>query len=83
MSNFTPKPVPQNIEELQAYLGQVFDQLQAALDEGVDSILLPELHAAPAKPRNGRIVYADGTDWNPGSGRGFYGYSNGAWRFLG
>ena len=38
---------------------------------------------APAKPRDGMIRLADGVSWNPGSGRGFYGYSNAAWRFLG
>lgn len=37
------------------------------------------LAAEPAKPENGVIVYADGTNWNPGSGQGFYGYENGSW----
>lgn len=37
------------------------------------------LNEEPPRPRNGMIVYADGTDWNPGSGEGFYGYQNGAW----
>ncbi len=40
-------------------------------------------YAAPDKPRNGMIRYADGAAWNPGSGAGYYGFSNGAWRFLG
>ena len=39
--------------------------------------------APPAKPRDGRVVLADGTSWNPGSGAGYYGYRAGAWRFLG
>jgi hypothetical protein len=33
----------------------------------------------PARPRNGMLVYADGTAWDPGSGEGFYGYEAGAW----
>lgn len=39
--------------------------------------------AAPVNPEEGMIVRADGTSWDPGSGRGFYGYDNGSWTFLG
>lgn len=42
-----------------------------------------ELNVAPAKPRAGDIALADGTNWNPGSGAGFYGYYGGAWVKLG
>jgi microcystin-dependent protein len=41
-----------------------------------------ELHQEPAKPRVGQTVYADGTDWNPGSGAGLYEYTGAAWRRL-
>lgn len=44
-----------------------------------DRLSLPILYAVPDKPRNGEIVYADGTSWDPGSGAGFYGYEGGAW----
>lgn len=37
----------------------------------------------PAKPREGMIVGADGTNWNPGSGKGIYAYYSGAWNYLG
>lgn len=37
------------------------------------------LYAEPTRPRNGMIVYADGTEWDPGAGEGFYGYEAGAW----
>lgn len=39
-------------------------------------------HAAPARPKEGMIVIADGTDWNPGSGAGAYEYKGGAWSKL-
>ncbi len=39
--------------------------------------------AEPPKPYDGLIVIADGTEWNPGSGVGYYGFYNGSWRFLG
>lgn len=41
------------------------------------------LYAPPAKIKEGMIVLADGTDWNPGLGAGFYGYYNGSWNKLG
>lgn len=37
----------------------------------------------PKKPKEGMICGADGTNWNPGSGKGFYGYYTGAWHLLG
>lgn len=64
------------------YLAEEFRNIAAALLE-VDGVLLPELHVEPSKPRNGMIVLADGSDWNPGSGAGFYGYSASAWVLLG
>lgn len=44
---------------------------------------LAVLHVAPDKPREGMVACADGTNWNPGSGAGFYGYHGGAWHLLG
>lgn len=42
------------------------------------------LHAAPARPRPGLVVIADGSDWNPGSGEGLYRYNlAGQWIFIG
>jgi len=38
----------------------------------------------PAKYRKrGLLAYANGTDWNPGSGEGLYRYGAGAWVFIG
>ena len=36
-------------------------------------------HAPPAKVTEGLFQFADGTDWNPGSGRGLYQYVSGVW----
>jgi hypothetical protein len=44
---------------------------------------LDKSYAAPTKPREGDIRYADGTTWNPGSGQGIYAYYGAAWHFLG
>ena len=50
---------------------------------GIENIFLPELNVEPTKPRTGMIVLADGTNWNPGSGAGYYGYHSGSWNKLG
>lgn len=42
----------------------------------------PTLRREPNNPLEGMIVIADGIDWDPGSGGGFYGYRNGSWEKL-
>lgn len=57
-----------------------------AVQDGIgapDLLKLKELHASPARPQTGMIVLADGSDWDPGSGAGFYGYYGSAWHKLG
>lgn len=65
-------------EGLRAWLEQELLQLSRSLQETTALDLRP-VHAAPLRPREGMIVYADGTDWNPGSGAGVYNYSSGSW----
>jgi len=67
--------------------GQPLEQELKVLVEAMQSpnqaLYLTPLAAAPLKPREGMIVMANGTTFNPGSGAGFYGYRASAWRFLG
>jgi hypothetical protein len=42
-------------------------------------IILKPLAAEPDRFSDGMIVYANGADWNPGAGAGFYGREAGAW----
>ena len=71
-----------NPKLLSEYLQRELRRIATTLD-GVEEILLTERNVAPDKPRDGQIILADGTNFNPGSGAGFYGRSNGAWVFLG
>ena len=41
------------------------------------------LSSAPTTVTEGMLVFADGTNWDPGSGSGFYAYKSGAWSYLG
>lgn len=80
---YQPRAVPPNPAELPAFLQQELLNIARATLEGNQFLSLEMLYVAPAKPRDGMLVLADGTSWNPGSGGGFYGYRAGAWRFLG
>ena len=43
---------------------------------------LEETNTAPAKPRDGDIRYADGSNWNPGAGTGIYWFDGTTWNKL-
>ena len=73
---------PQDPAMLPGFLLSELRKLQEAMSTEVNMLLLETLYVAPTKPREGMLVKADGTSWNPGSGAGFYGYRGGAWRKL-
>jgi len=74
--------VPQEPANLPAFLLAELQRLQEVLSGQQSFMWLRELHVEPKKPRNGMAVYADGTDWNPGSGRGLYHRRDNAWVFI-
>lgn len=78
---FAPEPVPLTVgnPELQEYLYRELSRIGNALEQA-DVVGLSETTVEPDKPREGDIVYADGTAWNPtGEGQGFYGFVSSAW----
>ena len=79
---YQPAPVPDDPRQLQAFLREQLVQIAASLNSLADG-QLDVTTVAPTKPRDGMFRYADGTDWNPGSGEGFYAYFNGVWNLLG
>lgn len=79
---YVPGDPPSNADEMQRFLRdetQKISSVIALLAAGH----LDKVNAAPAKPREGDIRFADGTNWNPGSGEGAYIYRSAAWHFLG
>lgn len=79
---YYPKEYPTNAtpDEVAQFVYQELQQLSALLQSlQVPWMTLAELHVAPTKPRDGMVLFADGTDWNPGGGRGVYVYSSSAW----
>lgn len=75
---FAPRLPPENSDDLQDWVLDELRQVEQAFNEQ-DLVFLVETNVAPPKPRNGMILYADGTNWNPGSGRGIYARYGGAW----
>lgn len=73
------KPYTAPIEQ---YVEREFEQVEQEFAL-FNFVRFKELHEVPAKLFDGLTVFADGTDWNPGSGQGIYTYYNVAWHKLG
>jgi hypothetical protein len=72
------RPLPDDTREALKMLWNVTEEQLIDINRHRDS-LHKIWHVAPGKPREGLLVYADGTDWNPGSGAGYYVFYAGAW----
>ena len=79
---YSPATVPNDPAQIPRYLMDEMPKIQSAV-LGLADGHIDMTYAAPAKPREGDLRLADGTTWNPGSGKGFYGYYGSAWHFLG
>lgn len=84
MSSYQPTAVPSDAPSgLRAWLAAQFRQIADALSNPtVVGVRFSILNAEPARYANGDVVYADGTNWNPGSGAGVYARVSGAWTKL-
>ncbi len=67
-----------DIESLWRYIDEELNLISREFSE-MSTVELRPSNVAPAKPREGMLVYADGTNWNPGGGAGVYVYSGGTW----
>ncbi|MCZ6775855.1 MAG: hypothetical protein O7D34_05310 [Ignavibacteria bacterium] len=65
---------------LELYLQQELERIADVLMPIEDGDLRIR-HVAPEKPRNG-LFYADGTDWDPGSGKGVYRFDEDTTSFV-
>lgn len=45
----------------------------------VDSVVFKVTNSVPTAVQDGQVVFADGTNWNPGGGRGLYQRTGGVW----
>lgn len=79
---YRKRSVPQDPAELPQFLDQELRNIEQGQQAAAPYLALAELHKEPAKLLTGMLVIADGTDWNPGAGRGVYVYLSG-WKKLG
>lgn len=79
--HYSPGPIP-SLDNIPLFLNQELRNIASALTSanthGID-----KTYVEPNKPYDGQIVYADGTNWNPGSGAGIYYYNGAIWKLLG
>ena len=79
------EPDNDDVRELADWVVEELEKIEKEL-VGVEAVTLKTENVNPStigKPRNGMVIFADGTNFNPGSGEGFYGWYAGAWNFLG
>ncbi len=78
-TSYSPSVVPQKFDgELLRYLEFELKNIAASIKAVRDGHFEPQA-VAPGKPRQGDIRYADGTNWNPGSGSGLYYFNGSSW----
>jgi hypothetical protein len=83
VAQYIARIVPPNPSDLAQFLQQELNNISRTMAGTSETVNLEMLYSAPKKPRDGMIALADGVNWNPGSGAGYYGYRSSAWRFLG
>lgn len=66
-----------NVDQLNSVITQLWQEFHALRDS-----LVTVLYAEPIRLYEGLFAFADGTEWDPGSGRGLYQYVSGAWEKL-
>ena len=71
VTHYEPGPLPTDGEDLGIYVVTELKRLGDVLFNQA-TFRLERIHEAPQRPRGGDIRYADGSNWNPGSGEGIY-----------
>lgn len=74
---YVPRAVPTSFDA--RWLHEELQRIAQEWQQRVPYLYLQTLYAAPDKIRDGMVVMADGTTWNPGSGAGVYARVSGAW----
>lgn len=78
MRIFSGGALPAEPKAALTFLDEHQKAINLALQE-IQNSFFSVTYAAPARPIEPMIRFADGTSWDPGSGRGLYQYVSGAW----
>jgi len=77
---YLPGPIPKESNQVPSFLEEALGRLGVLIGLLADGHL-DVTNVAPPKPKTGDIRFADGTNWNPGAGRGIY-YFDSTWVLL-
>lgn len=78
---YRPEPPPDDLSDMREYLSRELDRIANAIDSLIE-LRMEISYVEPPRPRDGDVRFADGTEWDPGSGRGLYERRDGAWEKL-
>lgn len=81
---YAPADPPSNAADVQLFLREELKKIGYAIT-ALAAGHLDKTHVAPAKPRDGDIRYADGTNWQPNGtgGAGIWYFNGTSWIQLG
>ncbi len=84
---YVPGPPPADLPpEARRYLDEELNRIAGVLANllaPLRTLMLEPMTAPPATPMMPQIVYADGVQWDPGSGPGYYYWNGVVWTPLG
>lgn len=82
-TQYQPDLPPPSIEGAQ-YIQSELQRIANVLELFAQGQMFEVSYAEPERPRTGMLRLADGTEWNPGSGRGLYWYDEdtASWKFI-
>lgn len=76
--NYSPGIVPRDKDDLVRFLEDELNRISAIIAILIQGHLTRN-DVAPSKPREGDVRFADGTNWDPGNGKGIYWYDGSSW----
>lgn len=77
---YAPGDPPSSPDQMQRFLREELQKIAAAV-QALAAGHLDKMNVAPAKPRDGDIRYADGTNWAPGV-KGLYMHNGTTWILI-
>ena len=80
----TPPPTTRDLDSVVRWVSDELTRISQTLQE-LGAGQIESTDVVPNKPRDGMIRHTPATNWNPGSGAGYYGYDEAttSWKFLG
>jgi hypothetical protein len=80
---YTPSFPPPEVEDVGIWTMMELLKITDSFAQMKQEVTLELTVAEPPKVHDGLVRYADGVDWDPGAGEGFYGYYQNGWHKLG